>query len=80
MAADAKSLRGLRNRAILLLGFAGALRRSELVALNNEDLEETPEGLLITIRRGKTDQEGLGRKGGSARRACVPRRGGQGLA
>ena len=54
MAADAKSLRGLRNRAVLLLGFAGAFRRSELVALNVEDLEETPEGLLVTIRRGKT--------------------------
>ena len=62
MAADTKSLRALRNRAVLLLGFAGAFRRSELVALNVEDLEETPEGLLITIRRGKTDQEGLGRK------------------
>ncbi len=61
MAADTKSLRALRNRAVLLLGFAGAFRRSELVALNVEDLEETPEGLLITIRRGKTDQEGLGR-------------------
>ena len=45
-----------------MLGFASAFRRSELVALNVEDLEETPEGLLITIRRGKTDQEGLGRK------------------
>jgi len=56
------SLRALRDRAALLLGFAGAFRRSELVALNVEDLEETPEGLLITVRRGKTDQEGLGRK------------------
>src|SRR3954462_9897744 len=62
MAAEGKSLRALRNRAVLLLGFAGAFRRSEVVALNLEDLEETPEGLLITIRRGKTDQEGLGRK------------------
>src|SRR5260221_7403039 len=62
MAADTTSLRALRNRALLLLGFAGAFRRSELVALNVADLEETPEGLLVTIRRGKTDQEGLGRK------------------
>jgi site-specific recombinase XerD len=62
MAAESQSLRGLRNRALLLLGFAGAFRRSELVALNVENLEETQEGLLITIRRGKTDQEGLGRK------------------
>jgi site-specific recombinase XerD len=53
-------LRGLRDRALLLLGFAGALRRSELVALNIEDLEETAEGLLVRIRRSKTDQEGAG--------------------
>ena len=44
-------LRGLRDRALLLLGFAGALRRSELVALNVEDLEETAEGLLVRIGR-----------------------------
>ena len=42
-------LRGLRDRALLLLGFAGALRRSELVALDVEDLEETTEGLLVTL-------------------------------
>jgi integrase len=62
MAAESGSLRALRNRAIILLGFAGAFRRSELVALNVEDIEEVPEGLLIHIRRSKTDQEGLGRK------------------
>ena len=50
MAAESGSLRALRNRAIILLGFAGAFRRSELVALNVEDIEEVPEGLLITIR------------------------------
>ncbi len=53
-------LRGLRDRALLLLGFAGALRRSELVALDVEDLEENTEGFLVTIRRSKTDQEGAG--------------------
>ena len=53
-------LRGLRDRALLLLGFAGALRRSELVALDIADLEETPEGLHVRIRRSKTDQEGAG--------------------
>jgi hypothetical protein len=42
------------------LGFAGASRRSELVALNVADLEETEDGLKITIRRSKTDQEGHG--------------------
>ena len=62
MAAPNASLRALRDRAVLLLGFAGAFRRSELVALNVEDIEETPEGLLVTIRRSKTDQEGFGRK------------------
>jgi integrase len=40
--------------------FASAMRRSELVALNIADLEWTAEGLLIHIRRSKTDQEGLG--------------------
>ena len=53
-------LKGLRDRALLLLGFAGAFRRSELVALDCEDLEESETGIRITIRRGKTDQEGLG--------------------
>jgi site-specific recombinase XerD len=53
-------IRGLRDRALLLLGFAGALRRSELVALDISDLEETAEGLHIHIRRSKTDQEGVG--------------------
>jgi len=61
------SLRELRNRAVLLLGFAGAFRRSELVALNVDDLEETAEGLLVTLRRSKTDQEGFGR------RVAIPR-------
>jgi integrase len=50
----------IRDRALLLLGFAGAFRRSELVALNVEDIEETKDGLKVTIRRGKTDQEGQG--------------------
>lgn len=54
------SLAGLRDRALLLLGFAGAFRRSELVALDVADIDETSEGLRVTIRRGKTDQEGEG--------------------
>ena len=53
-------LSSLRDRALLLLGFAGAFRRSELAALRVEDLEETGEGLRITIRQSKTDQEGRG--------------------
>jgi site-specific recombinase XerD len=54
------NLAGLRDRALLLLGFAAALRRSELVALKVNDLERLPEGLRLTIRRSKTDQEGEG--------------------
>jgi site-specific recombinase XerD len=53
-------LSGLRDRALLLLGFAGALRRSELVALDVADIAEAKTGLLVTIRRSKTDQEGEG--------------------
>ena len=55
-----ESLAGLRDRALLLLGFAGAFRRSELVALDVADIAETKAGLLVTIRHSKTDQEGEG--------------------
>jgi integrase len=51
-------LSDIRDRALLLIGFAGAFRRSELVALNVEDIQKVAEGLRIYIRRGKTDQEG----------------------
>ncbi len=57
---DDGTLRGIRNRAILLLGFAAALRRSEIVALNVEDLEFDERGLTLYIRRSKTDQDGQG--------------------
>lgn len=53
---------GIRDRALLLLGFAGAFRRSELVGLNFEDITETKEGLEVVIRRSKTDQHGEGKK------------------
>jgi|GEM_PF-1532962 len=53
-------LAGKRDRAILLLGFALAARRSELVALDVADIEECPEGLRVRIRKSKTDQEGAG--------------------
>jgi integrase len=55
-------LLGIRDRALLLVGFAGAFRRSELVGLDREDVTECAEGLTITLRRSKTDQEGAGRK------------------
>jgi len=51
---------GHRDRALLALGFAGAFRRSELVALEVADLTEVPDGLRVRIRRSKTDQEGEG--------------------
>jgi integrase len=57
-------IRGTRDRAMLLLGFAGAFRRSELVAVNVEDIEHVAEGIVVTLRRSKTDQEGAGRKVG----------------
>jgi integrase len=53
-------LRGLRDRALLLLGFAGAFRRSELVALDVADLDFCDGGLRVIIRKSKTDQEGQG--------------------
>jgi site-specific recombinase XerD len=53
---------GVRDRALLLVGFGGAFRRSELVALVVEDVEFVRNGLAITIRRSKTDQAGVGRK------------------
>jgi site-specific recombinase XerD len=60
VAAGPVNLAGLRDRALLLLGFAGAFRRSELVALDVADIEETEAGLRVTIRHSKTDQEGQG--------------------
>jgi site-specific recombinase XerD len=54
------NLKGLRDRALLLLGFAGAFRRSELVALDVADLQFCDGGLRVTIRKSKTDQEGQG--------------------
>jgi len=53
--------RGARDRALLLLGFAGGFRRSELVGLDVADLEAAGDGLRVTVRRAKTDQEGRGR-------------------
>jgi hypothetical protein len=50
-----------RDRTMLVLGFAAELRQSELFALMVDDLEEVPEGVGLTIRRSKTDQQGEGR-------------------
>jgi integrase len=61
------TLAGLRDKAVLLVGFAGAFRRSELVAMDLGDLNLSEAGLVITIRRSKTDQEGAGREVGIPR-------------
>ena len=53
---------GRRDRALLALGFAGAFRRSELCALQVDDLVEVPDGLRVLIRRSKTDQTGEGQE------------------
>lgn len=54
------TLKGLRDRAILQVGMAGALRRSEIAALNVEDIEFNEEGITIFIPKSKTDQDGQG--------------------
>jgi site-specific recombinase XerD len=55
---------GIRDRALVLLGFAGAFRRSELVRLDLVDLEFNRDGLTVMLRRSKTDHDGHGRKVG----------------
>lgn len=59
-AADGQGTRSIRDRAILALGLAAALRRSELVALEWSDIELVDKGLKLTLRHSKTDQEGEG--------------------
>lgn len=54
--------RSIRDCALLLVGFAGGFRRSELAGLDVADIEAVRQGLIITLRRSKTDQEGAGRK------------------
>jgi len=68
-----KALKDDRDRALLLIGFAGGLRRSELVAINLADIERSARGIIIHLRRSKTDQLGAGRIIGIAfgkRRRC----------
>jgi site-specific recombinase XerD len=61
MRAMPDSLLGKRDAALLVLGFAGGFRRSELVALTMVDVERCEDGVKVTLRRSKTDQEGQGR-------------------
>ncbi len=58
--AEGEGTRSIRDRAVLALGLAAALRRSELVGLEMRDVVFVPEGLRLTIRHSKTDQEGEG--------------------
>jgi len=52
--------RKMRDKTLLLTGFGGGFRRTELISIDYEDLEFVPQGLKITIRRSKTDQFGEG--------------------
>lgn len=61
------SVLGKRDRALVLLGFTGAFRRSELVGLDVEDIETERAGLVVHVRHSKTDQEGQGRRTGIPR-------------
>ena len=56
------NIKGCRDKALLILGFCAALRRSEIVNIRYEDLEFTTQGLVLTLPRSKTDQTGQGRK------------------
>jgi integrase len=56
------SNKDVRDRAVLLLGFAGGFRRSELVGLDVADIGIVRQGIIITLRHSKTDQDGAGRK------------------
>ena len=62
MVANLEGAKGIRDKAMLLIGFAGAFRRSELVSLTVADIEQAKQGLIIHLRRSKTDQDGRGRK------------------
>jgi len=64
IAATGTGMIGVRDRALILLGFAGAFRRSEVVGLDIADLDFSRDGLTVTLRRSKTDQDGIGRKVG----------------
>ncbi len=57
-------LKDRRDWALILVGFAGAFRRSELAAIDCSDGEHVEQRIVVTVRRSKTDQEGRGRKVG----------------
>ena len=55
-----EDIKKLRDKTIILIGFGGGFRRTELISIDYEDLEFVPEGLKISIKRSKTDQFGEG--------------------
>ena len=57
---NVQEIKKLRDRSIILIGFGGGFRRTELISIDHEDLEFVPEGLKINIKRSKTDQFGEG--------------------
>jgi integrase len=62
LGAMGNDLKDVRDRTLLLIGFAGGFRRSELVGLDSEDVEQVAQGLVVNLRRSKTDQCGIGRQ------------------
>jgi integrase len=59
-----EDLLGLRDAALVLVGFAGGFRRSELAGIHVSDLKLSADGIVVTVRKSKTDQEGAGREVG----------------
>ncbi len=57
---EKKEIKKIHNKALILVGFSGGFRRSELVAINYEDIDFVNEGVKININKSKTDQTGLG--------------------
>ena len=57
---NSNEIKKFRDKAIILIGFGGGFRRTELISIDYEDLEFVPEGLKITLRKSKTDQFGEG--------------------
>ena len=55
-----ETIKKIRDRSIILIGFSGGFRRNEIVSLDYDDLDFVPEGLKITLKRSKTDQFGEG--------------------
>ena len=55
-----EKIKKLRNKALILVGFSGGFRRTELISIDHEDLDFVEEGVKITLRKSKTDQFGEG--------------------